>query len=108
MNYIYADEDNNPMFDVDGHNPTVYTDRATMIAWEKGEPDQKEKPSDGCWNCIEYNPSKGACMLHWNNLDESYYNPDTDDREPDEHCEEHKPDQDAVYDDFFGFGGNEP
>ena len=107
--YIYNDEDNAPMADdpFDIHNPTVYLCRAEMKAIEAGIP-EKEKPADGCWNCLIHDPGCGACTLRWNNLDESYYNPDLDDRKPTDWCEYHETDQDADPADFFDFGGNEP
>ena len=104
--YVYTDEDNAPMNDFDFHNPTVYPDQYTARMYDgHGEPEPKCKPEDGCWNCLEYNPSKCACMLRWNNLDKSYFNPDLDGLEPTDKCDEHKTDPDAVWEDF---GGNEP
>ena len=94
--------------DKDGKIVTVeqYKTMADMIQHYKNlkDPDEPEKPDNGCWNCMLFDWKHEACTINWNNADESYYNPDTDDREPDEHCSEHRPDQDAVYDDFFGFG----
>ena len=102
--YIYNDEDNAPMADdpFDIHNPTVYLCRAEMKAADLPE---KEKPEDGCWNCINFDWKREACTLNWNNLDESYYNPDIDDRKLTDHCEYHETDPDA---DPECFGGNEP
>jgi hypothetical protein len=45
--------------------------------------------------------------LNWNNLDESYYNPETDDRELTDHCGEWEEDPDADPE-CLEFGGNEP
>ena len=105
MKYIYSDEDNAPMNDFDVHNPTVYPDAHTARMFDRhGEPD--EKPSNGCWNCMHFDPWRYACTLTWNNLDESYYNPDTDDRDLTDCCEEHEIDPDADWKDYFG--GNEP
>ena len=39
-----------------------------------------------CENCKHYNHKYGACSVLWNNLDESYYIPNRDDCEPDDHC----------------------
>ena len=78
-NYIYNDEDNAPMndFDFDGHNPTVYLNAYEAKQWDKyGEPEPKEKPADGCWNCMNFDWKHEACTSNWNNLDESYYNPE--------------------------------
>lgn len=61
-----------------------------------------DPPEDGCWNCLNYDYGKEACTLTWNNMDESYYNPDTDDREPTDCCEDHERDPDAVWEDWFG------
>ena len=109
MPYIYNDEDNVPMIEdafTGYRNPTVYNSRAEMKFVESGM-HAKEKPADGCWNCWNYDPSRGACTIRWNNLDESYYNPDLDDKEPDDHCEHHDTDPDACPEDW-DFGGNEP
>lgn len=59
-----------------------------------------ERPN-GCWNCKEYNPGKGACMASWNNADESFYIPVRDNRNPDFICRNHQKDPDAVWEDFF-------
>ena len=108
MPYIYNDEDNAPMNDFDVHNPTVYLSEYEARMYDKfGEPEPQEKPADGCWNCRNYDPSRGACTIRWNNLDESYYNPDLDDKEPDDYCEHHETDPDACPEDW-DFGGNEP
>ena len=100
--YIYNDEDNAPMADdpFDVHNPTVYLCRAEMKA-----ADLPEKPEDGCWNCMNFDWKREACTLNWNNMDESYYNPDADDRKLTDHCEYHETDPDV---DPECFGGNEP
>ena len=45
-----------------------------------------------------------ACTLNWNNLDESYYNPDCDDRKLTHYCEDHETDPDAVWEDIFDDG----
>ena len=42
---------------------------------------------DGCWNCLNFDWTHEACTTNWNNMDESYYNPDIDDRNPDDWCE---------------------
>ena len=55
----------------------------------------------GCWNCLNYHPGKGACTINWNNLDESLYNPVTDNRQPGEYCKEHAADPFAVWEFFF-------
>ena len=77
MNYIYNDEDN------------------------LNEP-EKKRPDNGCWNCWNYDFSREACTIRWNNLDSSYYNPDLDDRELTDCCEYHDPDYDADPEDIFG------
>ena len=85
MAYIYNDEDNSPMFDnpydMNGHNPTVYSSRAEERAIESGLPFTDPGPDDGCWNCMNFDWTREACTLNWNNMDESYYNPDIDDRD---------------------------
>lgn len=111
MNSVYDDEDNSPMnddsfdsIDKDGHNPTVYLSAYEARMYDKhGEPVPfDDPPSDGCWNCLNYDYGKEACTLTWNNMDESYYNPDTDDKDPDDWCPEHDTDPDAVWEDWFG------
>ena len=106
--YIYNDEDNAPMVDdpFDLHNPTVYSCRAEMKAVEAGI-SEKEKPADGCWNCLNFDWNREACTAGWNNMDESYYNPDADDRKLTDYCEYHDLDPDADPADI-DFGGNEP
>lgn len=91
--------------DESAHNPTVYLDRAEMKAAESGIPFD-EKPDDGCWNCIHFDWKREACSAGWNNLDDSYYNPNTDDREYTDYCENHETDPDAEWEEFFR--GNEP
>ena len=103
-NYIFNDEDNNPMNDDawDGpHNPTIYNSRAEMKAAEEPLP-FTDPPENGCWNCLNYDYIKEACTLNWNNGDESYYNPDTDDRDPDDCCPQHEKDEDAEWEDWHG------
>ena len=114
MPYIYNNEDNVPMneeaFDRDGHNPTVYLSAYEARMHNKyGEPEPKEeRPSDGCWNCRNSEWNHEACTLNWNNMDESYYNPDCDDRNYTDYCEHHDKDPDVDPADWFSFGGNEP
>lgn len=62
-------------------------------------PDLPESPEDGCWNCLHYDPGRGACTLSWNNGDDKYYRPDLDDKEPDDYCGEHETDPDAEWED---------
>lgn len=85
---IFDDEDNAPMYcdpwDVE-HNPTVYLDRAQMKA-EESLPFSDPAPARGCWNCAEYDGDR--CMKEWNNLDESYYIPDRDDKNPTDCCDD--------------------
>lgn len=83
-------------FDRDGHNPAGYLDAYEARMFDKyGYPEPKEKPNDGCWNCMNFDWCHEACTLNWNNMDESYYNPDTDNRELTDCCEEHETDPDA-------------
>ena len=114
MPYIYNDEDNVPMnedqfdrIDRNGHNPTVYTCFAEMRAAEKIPFNEPEKPDDGCWTCMHFDWKHEACTVNWNNLDESYYNPDCDDRELTDYCENHETDPDADPE-CLTMGGNEP
>ena len=114
MPYIYNDEDNAPMTEdafKGYHNPTVYNDRAEMKYYESGEwiqdLEKREKPANGCWNCRNFDWTREACTTNWNNMDESYYNPDIDDREPTDYCDDHDLDPDVKPEDW-DFGGNEP
>ena len=84
MQYLYNDEDNAPMSE---------------------ELFELKKPADGCWNCMNFDWKREACTAGWNNLDESYYNPDTDGRELTDYCEYHELDKDA--DPAECFGGEE-
>ena len=112
--YIYNDEDNYPMIEdpFNGHhNPTVYNSHEEMKYYESGEYihdlEKQENPADGCWNCMNFDWKHEACTVNWNNLDESYYNPDCDDRELTDCCEYHETDPDADPE-CLDFGGNEP
>ena len=105
--YIFDDEDNEPMYynllDQDGHNPTVYNSIAEMKAMEREPlPFTDLEPGDGCWNCLLYDYKKEACTRDWNNLNESYYNQDLHDRKPDDFCEYWEEDNDADPEDWFG------
>ena len=51
-------------------------------------------PEPCCGNCKEYDGSR--CMKEWNNLDESYYFPDRDDKEPEDVCDDWEFDEDLV------------
>lgn len=109
MPYIYNDEDNYPMNDdafAEYHNPTVYNDRAEMKAVEAALP-IADPIENGCWNCRNYDWTREACTIRWNNLDESYYNPDIDDHDPTNYCDDHDLDPDVKPEDW-DFGGNEP
>lgn len=108
-NYIYDNEDNYPMIEdpFDTHNPTVYNSLAEARAWEHGEPEPEQKPDNGCWNCMNFDWKHEACTLNWNNLDESYYNRDCDNRELTDHCDDWEEDPDADPE-CLEFGGNEP
>lgn len=103
MKYIYSDEDNAPM-DERIMELTTYSSRGEMLAAERGE--ALEKPENGCWNCRRFDWNREACTANWNNMDESYYNPDCDDRKLTDCCEYHDLDPDVDPEDCFG--GNEP
>ena len=45
-------------------------------------------PSPCCQYCTEYDGDR--CHIRWNNNDECYYNPDLDDKEPDDLCEHYE------------------
>ena len=107
MPYIYNDEDNAPMNDFDSHNPTVYTSLAEAMNADRLPFNEPEKPDDGCWNCIHFDWDHEACSAGWNNYDDCYYNPDTDDRDLMDHCDMWEEDPDADPE-CLEFGGNEP
>lgn len=113
MAYIYNDEDNVPMNDdFMREDPvlkyTTYISREEMKAAERHEEIPfNDPPADGCWNCMNFDWKHEACTLNWNNLDESYYNPNCDDRELTDYCDEHETDPDADPE-CLEFGGNEP
>jgi hypothetical protein len=104
MAYLYDDEDNAPMndeafdrIDQNGHNPTVYPSYAEMRAVEKPLP-FTDSPDNGCWNCIHYDGDR--CHYAWNNNDECYYNPETDDKDPDDWCPGWEIDENAIWEDY--------
>ena len=107
--YVYNDEDNSPMTEdqFDFHNPTVYASLAEARAADKMPFEEKPEFPDGCWNCMNFDWNREACTINWNNMDESYYNPDTDDRELTDYCEYHETDPDADPE-CLNYGGNEP
>ena len=108
MSRVYNDEDNEPMSEFEFHNPTVYLNEHEARMYEKyGEPEKKEKQANWCWNCLNFDWNHEACTLNWNNYDESYYNPDADDRKLTDICEWHDPDPDADPE-CLVMGGNEP
>ena len=105
MPYIYNDEDNAPMNDVEDPimKYTTYQSREEMESAERGELDIpfSDPPQDGCWNCRIYNGD--YCTKLWNNLDECYKDTDRDAREPSDICDDWEHDEDAVWEQFFGF-----
>ena len=62
----------------------------------------KNEPENGCWNCMNFDWRREACTVNWNNMDESYYNPNTDDRNLTDYCENHETDPDADWEEIFG------
>jgi hypothetical protein len=106
MIHAYDDEDNAPMNDdVMPEDPvlkyTTYSSLAEMKAVESGEIPFDDPPANGCWNCMNFDWRHEACTLNWNNLDESYYCPDTDDRELTDYCDDHEIDPDAGWEEIF-------
>ena len=103
MPYIYNDEDNVPMNE--DSMPGIkmdwkrYSDIIAEMAKEEPVPfSDPPLPERGCWNCTEYNSY--ACMIRWNNADESYYDPDLDDREPTDSCDEWNLNPDVSADEY--------
>ena len=47
-------------------------------------------PDPQCEHCIHFDATKSACTREWNNLDESCYVPERDDRETDETCDSYE------------------
>lgn len=102
--YCYDDEDNAPMNDDSMPGIEMSWKKYSEIIAEM----QSEKealpftdpplPEKGCWNCMECNGN--ACMLRWNNADESYYDPDLDDREPTDYCDAWSLNPDVSADEF--------
>ena len=93
MRMAYDDEDNAPMSEdnLPGVKMTWKRYSDIIADMQKEDPlpfTDPPLPEKGCWNCMEYDPGRMACTIRWNNLDESYYNPDLDDREPTDSCEE--------------------
>ncbi len=124
--YVFDDEDNAGTIDLaepkrpaitvqrldkDGKIVTVeqYKTMADMIRHYRNlkDPDEPEKPDNGCWNCMNFDWKHEACTVNWNNLDESYYNPDCDDRELTDYCNDWEEDPDADPE-CLEYGGNEP
>ena len=123
--YVYDDEDNAPL-NIEPHRPVVTDMRvnskgewvivaqydslsdASRAYKNRKDPDAPEEPANGCWNCRNFDWKHEACTLNWNNMDESYYNPDCDDRELTDYCDDHDLDPDVDPADCFDFGGNEP
>ena len=52
------------------------------------------EPEPACKHCIFFDFRYEACNREWNNLDESYYIPDRDDRDENDSCEHYEFDQD--------------
>ena len=86
---------------------TTYSCKAEEEADLRGEIPFSEPPENGCWNCMNFDWNHEACTANWNNMDESYYNPDTDDRELTDYCEYHETDPDADPE-CLNYGGNDP
>ena len=104
---VYNDEDNAPLLD------SVMEDVLIELACRNGRymppskaPKAKEEPlpftdpPNGCWNCMNYDWRHEACTTNWNNMDESYYVPEIDDRKPDDVCEYWELNEDAEWGDW--------
>ncbi len=48
--------------------------------------DKANRPVKHCGNCKEYDGNR--CTKEWNNLDDCYYIPWRDDKEPDDCCDD--------------------
>jgi hypothetical protein len=67
---------------------------ADMIQHYKNlkDPDEPEKPDNGCWNCMNFDWKHRVCTQNWNNMD---------------YCEAWEEDPDADPE-CLNHGGNEP
>ena len=113
MAYIYDDSDNSPMNeeawqhqrqenvkDRYGNDARITPEQFDAVYNAKEEPLPFTDPPDGCWNCMNFDWNREACTTNWNNMDESYYNPDIDDRKPEDHCEYWELNPDAKWEDW--------
>ena len=88
--YVYNDEDNNPMHGVQPRWRISPEGKIQFI--EKVEP-EVDTTKRGCWCCFNYDGDH--CTKNWNNLDPSYYVPCLDDKKPDEICDDFNFDEEA-------------
>lgn len=105
MPYIYNDEDNVPMNDDTMPGVKMDWKRYSDIISEMSEDPlpftDPPLPEKGCWNCMNFNWDREACTVNWNNMDDSYYNPATDDRDYTDSCEDNwELNPDATPEDF--------
>lgn len=66
----------------------TYPDGATPYIYEIGSQDLAKGYKPTCKICEMYNGS--CCMKEWNNLDESYFIPERDNKDPDDCCDDFK------------------
>ena len=122
--FVYDDEDNAPL-NIEPHKPVITDMRVnrngewvTVAQYDsisdavkayrnRKDPDEPEKPANGCWNCRNFDWKHEACTINWNNMDESYYRPECDDRDPTDYCDDFDLDPEVKPEDW-DFGGNEP
>ena len=75
----------------------IYEHYRIMTRLEDATEEEAEKKiTHCCGNCIEYDGDR--CTLYWNNLDESYYLPDRDDKDPYDCCDYWQLDENALGD----------
>ena len=104
MRMAYDDEDNAPMSEdnLPGVKMTWKRYSDIIADMQKEDPlpfTDPPLPEKGCWNCQIYNGD--SCTIRWNNMDESYYNPDLDDKEPSDCCDEWILNPDVSPDEFM-------
>lgn len=68
---------------MDGAYPPGVTN-AMLDQLEGREEDKFFEPDPACEYCEHYNGT--YCTIGWNNMDESYCNPATDEKDPDDWC----------------------
>jgi hypothetical protein len=115
MPYLYDDEDNAPMNEenfvikdirpgLDGKPYVAHQfksiEEASKYYKSLKDPDVpfSDLHDNGCWNCVQYDGDR--CHYAWKHNDECYYNPETDDKDPDDWCPGWEIDENAIWEDY--------